>query len=140
MPVLPGLAIGCLLALTAGGARAFDGPDSAPAPTAKAALAAPDSERLAVDIGLPLAFRIRLDGAHARNRTLNEGLVSLRFARLGPAIRSPLAVETQVALMRAIGGKGFEVGVAWAARSRLSGLESLGFDRQFVGALIRFSH
>jgi len=136
--LLIGLLTGLLLAWSPGDARAFGEPDSSGSPEQPDVRTSDDS---LFDFGLPLSFRIRLDGTYTRNRYASEVLSSLlRTARFGPPLGTPLAVESQVALTHSVGIEGLEIGVAWGSRSRLSDLNGIDFGRQFVGAVIRFSH
>jgi hypothetical protein len=136
--VLLGLAIGCLVVGSSDGAWAFNGDLSSPDAAVRSNARAP--KRSFLDVALPLSFRIRLDGSYTRNRYASDDLSSLRIARFGPAISSPIALESRFSLTHGVGIEGLEVGIAWNSRSRLSDLGGFDVGRQFVGALIQFSH
>lgn len=91
------------------------------------------------DVELPMAFRARLAGLYTYTPFLVDAMAYDRQTRLGPAVRSNHFFETRLAIARPV-RRGLELEVAWSSQSLVSMTANPVFDRQTVGAFIRFTH
>ena len=107
----------------------------APAPIGKQATRAPRFSLF--DVSLPLAFRARLGGVYTYTPFLVDALAYDRRNRLGPAVRTHHFFESRFSIGRAV-RPGIELELAWSSQSAVSVSHGPSFDRQIVGAFLRF--
>lgn len=159
MRVLPGIVAGVLgwtvvasgLLLAADSATAVEAERSAnsrsnptalsiieaPAPIGKRATRAPRFSLF--DVSLPLSFRARLGGVYTYTPFLVDALAYDRRNRLGPAVRTHHFFESRFSIGRPV-RPGVEFELAWSSQSAVSISNGPSFDRQIVGAFVRFEH
>jgi hypothetical protein len=87
-------------------------------------------------VELPLGFRARFDATATRNLYHSEDLAEA-FNTGGPQLRYQRSLESRISLSRAL-ARNVEFEIAWGARSPIENVDLLNFQRQTVGALIRF--
>lgn len=89
-------------------------------------------------IELPLEIRANFDVTYMRHSFDSDHFASPYVNRVGPRIVSDESLESRISFTRPI-ADGVEIEIAWETRNRIAASDQMGFGRQIVGALIRFT-
>jgi hypothetical protein len=77
------------------------------------------------------------DSCYANGLYVSDELAKPYVAAFGPGLRNDHAPQNRVSLTRLISDR-IEIGIVWGVRSQLSTIDSFGFERQTIGAMLRF--
>jgi hypothetical protein len=105
--------------------------------TLEADLARWSSQRVGV-IELPFGVRARFNANYTRHLYPSDRLASSFVAHSGPGLLKERSLESRIALSRSLTDN-IEVEIAWGARNRVGSNDTMSFQRQTIGALIRIT-
>jgi hypothetical protein len=89
-------------------------------------------------LDLPLRFRAHLDASYNRSLYASDALSRDHVSEFGPQLDTHRSLESHVALTRFVSDR-IEIGIVWGGRRRITDTNLLDFERQTVGAMIRFT-
>lgn len=89
-------------------------------------------------LDLPLEIRARFDASYTHHAFDSDHLASPYVNGVGPSIISERSLKSRISFTRPI-ADGVEIEIAWETRNRIVASDPMGFGRQVVGALIRFT-
>jgi len=90
-------------------------------------------------VDLPILVRASFASTLTDGLYLSDELAKPYVANFKPNLRSDHSLENRISLTRSISDK-LEIGIVWGARSRLTKINFLDFERQTIGAMLRFVH
>jgi hypothetical protein len=90
-------------------------------------------------IDLPMLVRASFDSKFTDRLYASDELAKSYVASFGPNLRNDHSLESRISLTRSISDT-IEVGIVWGGRSRLTTIDVFDFERQTIGAMLRFVH
>ena len=90
-------------------------------------------------VDLPMLVRASFESTFTDGLYLSDQLAKPYLASFGPNLRSDHSLENRISLTRPISDQ-LEIGIVWGARSRLTKINFFDFERQTIGAMLRFVH
>ena len=81
-------------------------------------------------------MRARFDATYMKDFYTSEVLARPYLGTAGPSKHDSKSLASQFSLTGSLSDR-IEIGVVWAARSRIGGINLFDFERQTIGAMIR---
>ena len=90
-------------------------------------------------VDLPMLIRASFESTFMHGLYRSDALAKPYVASFGRNLRNDHSLENRISLTRPISDE-LEIGIVWGARSRLTKINFFDFERQTIGAMLRFVH